>query len=346
MGLFDRFKKNKNQPSAAPDTPSGQPPVPPEAPEITPDFQDPEFEAAFKEATSRYISSPGGGLEADFKDHDGNPISITYAFAGTREEWLGIQSVWDKRAVIWAGLDDLFLNRLDLWQAIERFTLDRRPHHALELAKKHATEAMNGDANYAIAMSRCCFVLGKYGEGAQLAKNALKIEPENRKAKVLLADNYHLGGNHEEAHALWQEALEDSELKKMSESLGPDEETIEINLMDIVGFHGKGIYSSVYAVSLLQSAGTDAATWDWIAGEYYWCPYFRSQHAFYLVNQGENLKGMAKLVSLSDEMPWFQDGVVNAYGMIVQMEVQNMFPEDLNRLKRIMKEKGWESPFG
>ena len=109
---------------------------------------------------------------------------------------------------------------------------------------------------------------------------------------------------------------------------------------------GQALNSSVYAVALLSDDRIEEDMWNEVATEFYHCPYFRTHHAFWLLSNGENLKGIAKLISTSQEFPEHEAAVVNAHSTILQfreqMNTTDLWEEDLQRLTEIIEKNGWE----
>lgn len=53
------------------------------------------------------------------------------------------------------------------------------------------------------------------------------------------------------------------------------------------------------------------------------------------------MKGFAKLLALSQEMPWFKETVLNSYSLIDQLGLNEKMTEDKIRLSTIIQENGW-----
>jgi len=302
-------------------------------------IEDVEFTKDFNIALKRYLSVIGeNDIEYEFKDKKGNIIPPSYAFEETYNEWKTIQSSWDKRSVIFSALDEVYLNQLDKWQIIERYTIDRYSQKVLQFIEKFVDNTDFDNVDFLIAISKHMFTLSEYKKGIEYAKDALEIDPNSKKAKIILADLLHLSNQQEEAHKIYTEVLKDSKLKDWKEK--------EISIYDIVAYNNDILNSSVYAVGLLNDDETNEEMWDKVAGEFYYCPYFRSQHAFWLINKGENLKGVAKLVSLSQEIPTYKEGVVNAKSVILQfreqMNSEDLWEDELQYLNKIIIKKKWD----
>ncbi len=104
------------------------------------------------------------------------------------------------------------------------------------------------------------------------------------------------------------------------------------------------MHSPVYAVSWLNAdANVTAETWEWAGEEFYYSPHFRAQHAYYLLKIKEHLRGLTKLVTLSKEMPWYREGVINAYNLISQLGLDDHLAEDKSRLKALIDKNSWSA---
>lgn len=299
---------------------------------------DPLFAADFYAALKRYLClKKDDSIAFEFKDKKGNIIPCTQAFEDTYIKWKDIISPWDRRSVIFEAIDKLYFHRLEKWQVIERYVIDRYPDKAIAFIKKYADEHDFNNPDFLTSLAKCFFVISKYEKGIEYARKAVEID-DKKEAKVILADLLHLSNNHEEAHKLYKEVLNTSPLKDYNEE--------KIAILQIVGYENDVLNSSVYAVALLNNDAANQDSWNEVAKEFYYCPYFRCQHAFWLLSKGENLKGIAKLVSLSQEFPAYEEGVVNAHSTILQFRKQtgneNLWEEELAYLTKIMNHNNWE----
>ncbi|HRB70526.1 MAG TPA: tetratricopeptide repeat protein [Flavobacterium sp.] len=303
----------------------------------TPLVEDKAFTIDFEDALKRYIGVTDGDVAYEFKDKKGNVIPPSYAFEGAYNQWKEIQSVWDKRGVIFAALDSVYFNRIPKAQVIERFVIDRYPEKALQFAAANLNETDYTDPEVLASLAKCHFILLNFDESIALAQKALEQDGDNKKAKIALADSFHLTGQHEEAHQIYQQLLENS--------LRNEWKSDEINVLQLVDFKNDIIHSSVYAVALLSVPEADETIWNTVAEEFYYCPYFRSQHAFWSIRSGESLKGVVKLLATAQEFPWYRDAVVNAKSSILQfreqMQSDDLWENELQYLTEIMQKNNW-----
>ncbi|PPK92520.1 hypothetical protein LY01_02921 [Nonlabens xylanidelens] len=299
--------------------------------------EDKEFTLDFEDALKRYVGVTNGRVEYEFEDKKGKVIPPSFAFEETYNEWKTIQSVWDKRSVIFDALDEIYLNKIPKEQIIERFVIDRYPEKALSFSDKYLTEEDLNNPKVLASLAKCQFILSNFDKSIELAEKALNLEKENKKAQIALADSLHLTNNHDKAHEIYQQILKNSKLKDWNKE--------NIDVIEIIDYNNDILNSSVYAVGLLSNAETDENTWNKASEEFYHCPYFRSQHAFWLLKNDEALKGMAKLISTTQEFPWYKDAVVNAKSGILQMREQmnsnDLWKSELTYLTQIIEKNNW-----
>ncbi|WP_046756745.1 tetratricopeptide repeat protein [Kordia jejudonensis] len=299
--------------------------------------EDKAFTSDFDDALKRYFGVPTGRIEYEFKDKKGNVIPPSYAFEGAYNEWKTIQSIWDRRSVIFSAVDEIYLHEMSNAQIINRFVIDRYPEKALSFSDSYAVDADFENVDFLASLAKCHFFLSNYEESISLAKKALEIENDHKYAQIALADSLHLTSKHDEAHEIYEDILKNSKLKEWDKE--------EINSIEIIDFNNDILNSSVYAVGLLSNDLTDEATWEKAAEEFYHCPYFRSQHAFWLLKNDQSLRGMAKLMSCTQEFPWFKDAIINAKSGILQFREQmgtnDLWEDELKYLSEIIEKNNW-----
>lgn len=292
------------------------------------------FDKEFLAAASRYTSRPREEMSMRVRSEETNEvIPFAIAFPEEFEEWKQVKAIWDRRGIIYKILDNSIGESMKLWQVIERFNIDRYPEHALKLAAEHATGPDLTDANFHMAVSRAYFILTRYKEAEERAEKALSLAPNHLKAKILLGDIWHYTHNEDRAHQMYNEVLQ----LKMANNTRKS-----ITIPEIVSFEYDLLHSPVYAIALLKGdAAVTEATWDIVAGEFYHYPHFRAAHAYFLIDKGEHMKGFAKLMTLSKEMPWFKEGVVNSYRLMQQLGLESQLNADKIRLEEILRKEHW-----
>jgi hypothetical protein len=295
-----------------------------------PDTAVARFEQEFQATIPRYLSKPGVdvGLKMRHKETD-EIITFAEAFPEQFETWKTIQSKVDRRSLIYSILDTFMGNDLQLWQIIERFTDDRYPQRALEVASTHANENDKYNARYWAALAKTNIVLTNYTEAATNASNGLALNAGNTSAKITLADVYHVTGKIEAAHELYNEVLQER-LPRTGEA--------SLTFAQLVGFDGNTLPSPLYALDWLQShPDSTIDTWDWANDEFYYSPHFRAQFAYYLLKQQEAMKGFVKLFTLAKEMPWYKEAVINSWQLAHQLGLAANMPEGIAWLENVMK---------
>jgi tetratricopeptide (TPR) repeat protein len=263
-------------------------------------FDDKEFTEFFNDTINRYFSDPARKMKIETKDKNGNLVPPSHLYFSSYLEWKEIVSVWDKRSLIFNTLDSICLKHLEKWQFIERLIIDRTPDRALKFIREACSQDDFKNDEISASAARCYFFMGEYNNAIQFANSALEINSNNKRAKLILADSLHMNGEHKRSHDLYTEVLKESDLSFT------DKNTIRLN--EIFNFHNDIINSSVYAISLLKSSDeVNEEMWQLIAEEFYHCPFFRSQHSFWLFEKNENLKGIAKLINTAKEFPWYKE---------------------------------------
>ncbi|PWV54512.1 hypothetical protein C7475_1021272 [Chitinophaga sp. S165] len=292
------------------------------------------FDKEFLAAAARYTSRPKEEMSMRVRSEETNEvIPFAIAFPEEFETWKGVKSIWDRRGIIYKILDNSIGESMKLWQVIERYNIDRYPEHALNIAAEHATGPDLTDANFHMAVARSYFILTRYKEAEERAQKALNLVPNHLKAKILLGDIWHYTHKEERAHELYNEVLR---IKFMSDNRK------SLTIPELVCFEHDLLHSPVYAIALLKSEpAITEVTWDAIAWEFYHYPHFRAAHAYFLIQKGEHMKGFAKLITLSKEMPWFKEGVINSYTLMQQLGLEPQMGADKARLEEIIRREHW-----
>lgn len=293
------------------------------------------FKEEIEEAIPRYFSTPQDEpVDFTLRNEEGDQVPPHEAYPEQFRQWQGIRSPWDRRSLIYGLLDQIFWDKLQLWQILERFTDDRYCQKALEMAAQYARpEVEEQQAPFCAALGRAQFIAGDIRAAEANLRKALKLDETYRRARIYLADLLHCTQSEKEAHDLYNSVLEAQGLQK--------ETQLELSLTDLLGFGGY-LHSPIYALAWLEGhPDVTADTWDWAAAEFYHSPHFRARHAYHLIDKGEAVQGLAKLVSLSQEMPWFREAVVNAHSVMTQLNLTDQMQSDYQRLQKIMDENDW-----
>lgn len=297
------------------------------------------FKIELYDALNRYYSDPELEIALNLKDPNGNKIDEHIGLNATYNEWKGIQSVWDRRSVLYKSMDSTELKKLEKWQIVERFVKDRYSIKATEFIRSNVTDDDFQDIRLILACSKLFRTLDDFESALFYAKRAFAIYPKLDIVKAEYANVLHLSKNEKDkklAHQLMNELLE----KRINET-----EENKFDLFKCFLFSKNYIDSSVFAAIFLQQADCDLETWDIVAEEYYWCPLFRYEHSLALNRKGESLRSIAKLNSLANEFPWFKLGVLANIDSIKQlreqMNDQNYMSDELKQMEKYKSQ--WEN---
>lgn len=294
------------------------------------------FEKSILKTISRYTSGVGTASSFDFKNSDGSKLNFAKSFPKQFEQWQLTESLWDKRSLIYSVLDEKIGKNLNLWQLIERYIDDRFAKKALEIANAYLTEKEVRDPNYWASLAKVQLVLTKYPEAEQSIKTCLQLEPNHKKGRLRKADLLYLNQEEKKAHQLYNKILE--EYKILDLEVGK-----ELNFQDLVGFGGV-LHSPIYTMAwLLEDKNAPQHIWNWAANEFYYSPYFRSHHAYFLIKKGDALEGFSKILALSQEMDWYKGAVLNTHSLIKQLNLNQTMDKERSRLEEIMVKNNWEA---
>lgn len=278
------------------------------------------FKKELYDSLQRYYSIPELRYQLDLTDENGTVYAEHEAFDFTFGEWRKIQSVWDRRALFFAQWDETEFTKLEKWQVLERYVKDRQAVKAWEFQKAGLTQDDLLDIRVILALSKMFRALDVIPKAKLFAKGAYESRPDLDVVKVEYANVLQLSDSEEDkqlSYKLINEAIQ----TKISNSAEK-----EIALLHYFLFAPQYLDSSVFAATFLAAAESDADTWDALAGDYYWCPFFRFEHAAFLSKKGEGLRSLAKLDSLADEFPWFKSGVLAYADAINQLRAQRNDP--------------------
>jgi tetratricopeptide (TPR) repeat protein len=291
------------------------------------------FDREFLATVPRYISQAGAEVNLQMRHQETNEVmTFAAAFPEQFEAWKTVHSLADRRGIIYSILDNFLQKNMKLWQIVERFTDDRYPQRAQEIASEHAKPADLDSADFWAAAAKAELMLYSYEEAEKKARKALQLEPGNIRARLVLADVLHVTGKHEPAHALYNEILQ---------ARIPKDAAGTMTFAQLVGFDGDILPSPIYALAWLQShPDITIDTWNWANEEFYYSPHFRTEFAYYLLRQKETMKGFVKLFTLAKEMPWFKEAVINSWQLLHQLGDNS--PEEMAWLEGVMSSQNWD----
>lgn len=293
------------------------------------------FKKELYDSLNRYYSAPDLKFDFNLQDKDGNVHEIYEeheAFDYTFSEWRKINSVWDRRALLFEHWDESEFNKLQKWQIIERFVKDRYALKALDFQKSNITQDDFQDIRLIVALSKLYRALDSIPQANHYAKGAYELRPDLDIVKVEYANVLHLSDSKEEkdlSHKLINEVIE-NKIKNSSEE--------EIPLLNYFIFSEGYLDSSIFAINFLKAGNCDSETWDKLSEEYYWCPIFRFEHSVFLSQNEDSLRALAKLDSLANEFPWFKAGVIANIDAIKQLRTQrgepNFMSEEMSKMEQ------------
>lgn len=324
MALFDFFNNKKNKPEE---------PNPLTQEQIDID----NFENELSGLIPRYISKPKAEVNLHARHRETNEvIPFAVGFPDTFNQWRNIRSKADRRGVIYALLDSQIGNQMELWQVVERFNDDRYPQRAVEIANKHKSEKEEKNPDFWNALAKSHFILYNYREAERHCQKAIELDPQNIRTKRIYADILHTTGRENEAHEIYKEILN----SKM-----PKDTKISLSIQELLGFDGDIVNSPIYALAWLRDdKRISEAEWEWANDEFYYSPHFRTQYAYELVRKGEHYKGFVKIYTLSKEMPWFKEAVLNTVSLIDQLNITDSeILADKKKFQQIISDNNWTS---
>lgn len=300
------------------------------------DNSEENFEIELYESFRRYFSNPDLEFGINLTDTDGTVYKPHEAFNAVFDEWKVISSKWDRLGLLYSFWDETEFGKLDKWQVLERYNNDRLPLESV----KFQENKLNGDDQrnplVLVALAKTYRLLSHLSSARSIIEytfnNSPKDSPFNQRISVEYANILHLHDDErdkERAHQLIQEILQ----KKIAAS-----EDSEIALLNFFAFSTGYIDSSIFAAIFLTLGQSGIDDWDAMANEYYYCPVFRHEHAVKLAGTGQVVHALAKLKSLTEEFPWYKQGLVAMVNMIrklrIQMNQPSFMEDELKKLDR------------
>ncbi|MFY1047120.1 hypothetical protein [Chryseobacterium sp. GP-SGM7] len=283
-----------------------------------------KFDLEIVEAYKRYYSDPISEISLDIEDQNGKSVPPHLAYSQVFSQWAEIQSKWDRMSVLYEFWDNSQFEKLEDWQIIERFTKDRYATKSLNYFRKKVEGKDQLSVEELVATSKLQRILLDNDAAMTYAEKAYKKFPNNDLAKVEYASVLHLSKDtvkREKSHQIIGDLLK----RKMKQ----DESQ---NVFDCFIFSENYLDSSVFAMAYLINSNADLEMWDYVADEYYYCPVFRYEHAVKL-SETENtgLRSLAKLISLSQEFPWFTTALQSTIKNIESMRIQLSKPDFMEK---------------
>lgn len=302
------------------------------------DLFDREWESAL-DLFKKYVELPINNFV--LKDPDTHlEIPPHVGLGGTFEDWKEIQSPWDRRCILFDCIVEYLQDKMQLWQIANYYTYTRMPSRALEgllLEEENKPEIIN-NSGFTIAKVRALFSLSKVDESILLARKAVQQAPDNNDYKILLGDILHVNGDHEEAHKIYNEFIDIPNSLKDGVSLN---EIFE----DFFSIKSGKAPSFIMAINFSKSLKSKDETeffWTLIENEFYHIPYCRLEHTYFLLENGEQQRALAKILSLVNDTPWLKEAHLNALQIIEMLDPSGVSLQQYREpLEQRIKENNW-----
>ena len=242
------------------------------------------------------------------------------------------------RSEIYKALDEVWLGRLPPHIYASRWIEDGRADKAYELlVRSGEPQGRELRARHQLLLSRAALILGQYEEATRAAGKALDLGADPDEGLVALADANHAVGMREEAQETYR-ALMDKYLK--GSTLKP---TLEA-LSGLLSLEGHGLRSPVLAIDLLKSGGYPEAAWKWAEDEFYFSPYFRCEHASWVLSHLNNpARALGKFLALTRDMPWVKEAAMRALQILDTRDPggrKGIMAEERKKLEGLMTAQG------
>lgn len=284
---------------------------------------DERFDLEIVEAFKRFHSNPILDVDIKIEDNKGNILAAHQVYKELFNEWMSIQSKWDRMSLFYRFWDQSQFEELENWQVIERFVKDRYPKKALQYFDENMSDKRVLAKEELVSLSKLHRVLLDNPTAREYIETAYSTYPEDDSVKVEYATVLHIIGNHSEkelSHEIFHQVLN----KKIER-----EDTKSV--FDCFKFSEGYTDSSIFAMLYLINTEADNDTWDYVADEYYYCPVFRYEHAVQLSQSENPMRALAKLTSLSQEFPWFRTALESTIGNIKSIRKQLNNPDFMEK---------------
>lgn len=304
-----------------------------------------QFDAEWDQAVTRFCIVTGrNGINISLKHPQTHQIMLPHeGINATFSEWRQIRAPYDRRRLLFDLLYDMVGKSLNVWQTANYLVADRRPDQALSLLEQSElpTTAQPDYAEHCAAFAQANLNMTQYANALSWSQKAVNASPDNGHFQTIQADALHLSDNCEKAHEIYS-MLMASALPSQSNSSGVIAEMFR-NLFA----RDTGVVSSpVLALEIGESLSNPAQCEEfWHLGEteFYYSPYFRMHHAYYLAQVGATDQSFAKLIALVQEMPWLQEASLNLLQYFEQFDPtgKQIMPEFQMQLRQTIQQNGW-----
>jgi tetratricopeptide (TPR) repeat protein len=255
------------------------------------------------------------------------------------QQWSQIESTWDRQSLFFGVIYDFVGSRMKPWQVANYLTYDRSPIEAFEILQEASSTNLGEDySQHCAALAKNLFSLIQYEESLIWAEKAYQAEPTNPHFETILADAYFLTDRTEEASKIYQSRI----------SLVPPSPSDSISEMFLETFSiEQGVLPSpIFAIQLGQQLSDPKQSdefWKLAEAEFYYSPYFRAHHAYYLASTGKIKECLAKLIALVQEMPWLQEASLNLKYIFdyFNQRGNRIMPDFQESLSQQILDRGW-----
>jgi hypothetical protein len=303
-----------------------------------------EFDAEWPRAVRRFQAVTGLAeikitlrhpqTQAAMVPHEG--LNATFA------EWKEADAPYNRRRILADLLAQMVGGSMNSWQTANYYTADSRPNEALSTLEG-AEPPVPGAADFAphcAAYARALLGLTRYPEALEWARKAAGAAPDDSRIGVVLADALHLTEASDAAHEIYDGLMAQAQGSEKSGTEVVDEMFQRLFARDA------GIVSSpVLALEIAEQLGDSVQRerfWELAETEFFYSPYFRMHHAYYLARIVETNRSFAKLIGLVQEMPWVKEASLNLERYFEQLDPSGkIMPEFQEELRHRIRENGW-----
>jgi tetratricopeptide (TPR) repeat protein len=330
MGFFKKLFGQKQETATASDTGMAQ-----------------RFDKDWFAAVERYKIVTGIGSELNFVLTHPQTMEIVAPHTGlnqTFREWQELPTLYARRQLLFRTILEIGGGGMSkVWHAANFCVADSRGDEALA-ALEAEDPPHEGDEDYAShcdAYARAYIVLIREAEAVPWARKAVAAAPENTRFQTVLADALYLSGEHEEAYGIYDRLMATASLGKASK-----EEAIRELFTNEFALETGVLPSPVMASQMaagLADPQQSAEFWALTEDEFYYSPQFRMQHAYHLLEQGEQDRFVAKMAGLIDDMYWVKEANLNLIGFLEQVDPagKNVLPEMQAEIRERIRENNW-----
>jgi len=304
-----------------------------------------QFNQEWFAAVKRFpIVAQFNNFRFDLKHPDTGDIMQPHeGIAGTFEDWLQVESPWDRRRLLFELLLNAVGRSLKNWQLANILVAIRRPDQAISLFNQEQAPPPDSEdyADYCEAHARALQYLQRPQEAIEWAQKAHTAAKDNKTIQLRLADALIMTGECDKGHAIYSARMKDAPPSKAQ-----TEEHVKHMFDTLFSLESGAVPSPVFAIDIgekLSDPQQVAEFWQLAEIEFYDSPYFRMHHAYYHLNHGDIPRAMAKLLTLVQEMPWLREPSINLDLLFKKLDPTGtkMMPEFQQQLRQYIKKNGW-----